>query len=481
MLARLPDGVPVIIGRTAAWIERRRAPVAAIAFALIIVGIASVLVLRSASGVALFDAPLHADQIAEVTNALTLWGEPHTAAPGSDQIFVPAARRQTLLLRLTLAGIPHAHVPTSADEIAEPISPLAPSALVDDRRRLGLEGDLVAALRRISDVEDASVFITPAAGDIAALGDPPQTSAAVQIVARPGASLAPAAVNGIRNLVASAVPGLSADRVAVTDADGKLLKDAPQQDTTIARESRLQSSVQSALDAVFGAGAAVVRVRVITAGSVYSSQSTRVTPHGLLDADAGLEHGADGGRAFDKERHVQHYAYDTVVEHRSSTADVIRRITVAVFLDARRVDANRRNDVAALVRAAAGADLGSGDDVVVGVLPFAAALPIAAAPPATAAPHGRLAIAAVTALAALVLTAAGACWPRFRAGIDVPAARPTDCATAIGEVIGAESPRTAAYVLNGMPAAIRSRVLAGFDDKRRLSIEEHLTAWRDDG
>jgi flagellar M-ring protein FliF len=481
MLARLPEGVPVFIGRTAAWMERRRTPVVAIALTVVILGIAAAIVLRSASDVTLFDAPLHADQSAEVASALTLWGEPHSAAPGSDQIFVPAARRQTLLLRLTLAGLPHAHVPTSADELAEPFSPLAPSALVDDRRRLGLEGDLVAALRRISGVDDASVFITPAGTDIAAFDDPPQTTAAVQIVAHPGASLAPAAVDGIRNLVASAVPGLSPDRVAVTDDDGTLLKDAPQQDRTIARESRLQSSVQSALDAVFGAGAAVVRVRLITDGSAYSSQSTRVTPHGLLDADAGREHGADGGRAFDKERHVQHYAYDTVVEHRSSTADVIRRISVAVFLDARRIDASRRDDVAALVRASAGADLRSGDDVVVGVLPFAAAPSVAAAQPVAAAPHSRLAIAAMTALAALVLTAAGAFWPRLRARSDAPLANQTDPAVAIGGAIGAEAPRTAAYVLNGMPAAIRSRVLAGFDDERRLSIEEHLTAWRDDG
>jgi flagellar M-ring protein FliF len=481
VLARLPEGVPVIIGRTAAWMERRRTPVVAIIATVIVLGIALVFTLRSASDVTLFDAPLHADQIAEVASALTLWGEPHSATSGGDQIFVPAARRQTVLLRLTLAGLPHAHVPTSADELAEPFSPLAPSALVDDRRRLGLEGDLVAALRRISGVEDASVFITPAGNDIAALGDPPQSSAAVQIVTRFGATFAPAAVDGIRNLVASAVPGLSPDRVAVTDDDGTLLKDAPQQDRTIARESRLQSSVQSALDAVFGAGAAVVRVRVVTDGSSYSSQSTRITPHGLLDTDAGREHGSDGGRAFDKERHVQHYAYDTVVEHRSSAADVVRRISVAVFLDARKIDASRREDVAALVRAAAGADLRSGDDVVVGVLPFAQASSVAAAPPVSAAPHGRLAIAAVTALAALVLTAAGAFWPRLRARIELPAAPQTDPAAAIGGAIGAEAPRTAAYVLNGMPAAIRSRVLAGFDHERRLSIEEHLAAWRDGG
>jgi flagellar M-ring protein FliF len=480
MLARLPEGVPVIIGRTAAWMERRRTPVVAIALTVVVLAIATVFALRSTSDVSLFDAPLHADQVTEVASALTLWGEPHSAAPGSDQIFVPAARRETLLLRLTLAGLPHAHVPTSADELAEPISPLAPSALVDDRRRLGLEGDLVAALRRIAGVEDASVFITPAGTDISALGDPPQTSAAVQIVAHPGASLAPAAVDGIRNLVAAAVPGLSPDRVAVTDEDGALLKDAPQQDRTLARESRLQSSVQSALDAVFGPGAAVVRVRVTTEGTAVSLQSTRVTPHGLLDADAGREHGADGGRAYDKERHVQHYAYDTVVEHRSSPADVIRRISVAVFLDARRVDTGRRDDVAALVRAAAGADLRSGDDVVVGVLPFAART-VAVAAPAAAAPRSRLAITAVTALAALVLTAAGAFWPRIRARIDAPAAPQTDPAAAIGGAIGAEAPRTAAYVLNGIPAAIRSRVLAGFDDDRRLSIEECLAAWRDDG
>ncbi len=474
--------MPALIGRTAAWMERRRAPVAALAAAVAALVIAAAVLVHATADVALFDSPLHSDQIVEVAGALTLWGEPHNSAPGGDQIFVPSARREAVLLRLTLAGLPHAHVATSADELAAPYNALAPSALVDDRRRIGIEGDLVAALRRITGVADASVFITPPSADISSLGEPAQASAAVQIVARPGASFSSAAVDGIRSLVAAAAPGLSPDRVAVTDDDGVLLKDAPQTDRAVARESRLQSSVQTALDAVFGAGAAVVRVRVVTSGSDYTSQSTRITPHGLLDADAGREHGADGGRAFDKERHVQHYAYDTVIEHRSAAADAVRRISVAVFLDARRVDANKRDDVAALVRAAAGADLQSGDDVVVGVLPFAAAPTIAEVAPAAApAPaRGRLAVTAVSAIALLLLTA-GACWPRARAKTESAPALQIDTAAAIGGAIGAESARTAAYVLNGMPAAIRARVLAEFDEPRRTSIEACLASWRDDG
>lgn len=442
--------------------------------------IATAFIVRGAADVALFDAPMHADQIAEVASALTLWGEPHTSAPSGDQIFVAASRREAVLLRLTLAGLPHAHVPTSADVLAEPYNALAPSTLEDDRRRLGIEGDLVAALRRIAGVADAAVIITPANTDIAALGESAQPSAAVQIVTRPGAGLAPAAVDGIRSLVAAAAPGLRPDRVSVTDENGVLLKTAPSSDTVALREARLQSSVQTALDAVFGAGAAVVRVRVIANGSEVSSQSTRVTPHGLLDADAGREHGADGGRAFDKERHIQHYAYDTIVERRSAHADAVRRISVAVFLDARRVDARRRDDVAALVRASAGADLRSGDDVVVGVLPFAAPHAAVAARPQAVSSHGRLAVAAAAAIAVLIVTVVGACWPKLRAHTETASIPRIGAADAIGSALGSESARTAAYVLRGMPAAVRARVLAQFDEPQRISIQACMDE-RDDG
>lgn len=477
MLAELPQSLPALTGRALAWVERRRSAAIGMALILAAAGIAALLFARSVGDAALFDATLHPPQVREVESALTLWNEPFSADAAGTQVYVPASRRRDVLLRLTLAGLPRPYVPTSADMLSEPVSAMAPRTLLDDRRRIGISGDLTETLRRISGVADASVILTPAGDDPFVFGPPSLPAAAVQLVLQPGARPEARTVDGIRRLVAAAVSGLTPDRVTVTDSEGALLEGSALQDQSASRETRLQASVQSALDAVLGPGASVVRVRLITAGADVSLQSTRITPHGLLDADVGREHGREAARVFDKERHVQHYAYDTEIEHRTSAADTVRRVSVAVILDARKVDAGRRDDVAGLVRAAAGADLGAGDTVVVAMMPFAPRSQPNPNPAADAASHASPALVAIPAAAVCALVLALAQWRRRPDIGPVPATPELDHALAVRAIIEAEAPRTAAYVLNGMPAALRDRVLREIGASRRSAIEECIAEW----
>lgn len=480
MLAELPQSLPALTGRALAWIERRRTATIATVSIVAAAALAATLIARTSGDVALFDAPLHVSQAHEIESALTLWNEPYSSDPAGTQVFVPVARRRDVLLRLTLAGLPRPYVPTTADLLTEPVSALAPRSLIDDRRRIGIAGDLTQTLRHIAGVADANVMLTPESDDPFALGTAAPPSAAVQLVLQPDVRLEPRTVDGIRRLVAAAGVGLTPDRVTVTDSDGALLEGSVAPDPSVARETRLQLSVQSALDAVLGPGASVVRVHVIAAGADVSLQSTRITPHGLLDADAGREQGREAARSFDKERRVQHYAYDTDVEHRTTTADSVRRISVAVILDANRVDASRRDDVAGLVRAAAGADLGAGDTVVVGMLPFASRVPSVASGSPVSTSHSAPALLAIPAAAACAFAAVFA----FRRGRrdlgPLPAPVEPDHAPAVGATVGAETPRTAAYVLKGMPPEFRARVLSEFEPGRRSAIEACLAEWTDE-
>ena len=420
------------------------------------------LVVRGAAPVALFDAPLHPRQVAEVAQALTLWNEPFSADAQGTQIFVNAHRRRDLLLRLALADLPHHYVPTTADVLQTQDNPLAPPEVVDDRRRSGIEGDLVSGLRRMDGVADASVVIAPASGDAfadEAERSPP--SASVQLILQPGVQLAASTVAGIRRFVAAGYPGLNPDRVAIVDGSGALLG-AAAPDRAASRETRIQANVQTALDAVLGAGAAVVRVSVRSQGAESTVQSTRVVPHGLLDADTGSEHGLENGRRLSKERTARHYAYDTIIEHRSTAADALANISVAVFLDAARTDAERSQPIAALVRAAAGADLEAGDEVVVEAVPFAAKAAPAVPPPA---PFARAVLpAAAVLMVALCLTF----WPHRTA-------KPADpVVSRLRDTLDRESPRTAAYVLSSLPRGLRERVLESYGPLRRASVEACL-------
>jgi len=463
MLARLPASMPRVVEECVIWLRRKRTP--AIVFVAAVTGASLLIVVaaRSVAPVALFDAPLHPRQTAEVAQALTLWNEPFSADPQGTQIFVAARHRRDLLVRLALADLPHRYVPTTADVLQSQDNPLTPPEVVDDRRRTGIAGDLVLGLRRIDGVADASVVIAPAAGDaFADAGDRAPPSASVQLILQPGAQLSSATVAGIRRFVAAGYPGLNPDRVAVVDGSGALLG-APV-DRAATREARIQRDVQSALDVALGSGVAVVRVSVRTAGSDQSVQSTRVVPHGLLDADTGRETGAENGRKLSKERTARHYAYDTIVEHRTTAADALGRISVAVFLDAARTDAASTTAIAALVRAAAGADLDAGDEVVVEAVPFAPKgqdLGTAAQP----APLAR----AVVPVAILLAIAAGFTFmpQRVRKRTDPEVA-------GLRTSLDRESPRTAAYVLSTLPAAMRDRILESYGPVRRANVEACL-------
>jgi flagellar biosynthesis/type III secretory pathway M-ring protein FliF/YscJ len=284
----------------------------------------------------------------------------------------------------------------------------------------------------------------------------------VQLILEPNAQLGASTVAGIRRFVAAGYPGLTPDRVAVVDGSGALLGTPP--DRAVSREVRIQANVQTALDAVLGSGATVVRVSVRSAGAAQTVQSTRVVPHGLLEADAGRETGSENGRHLNKERSTRHYAYDTIVEHRTTAADEPAKISVAVFLDAARVDVERSQPIAALVRAAAGADLNAGDDVVVEAVRFAAK-------PVALAPHAPMPVAfAVLPVAGVVLAVAlGLHFFPQR-----PRPPPDPAAREIRASLERESPRTAAYVLSTLPQGMRERVLATFGPLRRATIEACL-------
>ena len=66
--------------------------------------------------VALFAAPLHSEQLSEVQEQLAAWSVPFS--PTDDNVIIDAARRNDLLLRLSLAGVPHAHVETTGEALA---------------------------------------------------------------------------------------------------------------------------------------------------------------------------------------------------------------------------------------------------------------------------------------------------------------------------------------------------------------------------
>ena len=205
--------------------------------------------------VQLFASPLHPEQLAEVQERLAAWNVPFT--PLADNVSIDTGRRNDVLLKLSMAGVPHAHVDASSDVLAK-IGALTPQSVIDAQTRDGLAGDIALALRGIDGVQDARVIVAPAKPGYFADEQSREASASVRLRMSGTAPLQPDAVSGIRAFVAASVPGLDARNVTILDDRGIALGEA----NAAEGGGDLQRSLQSALDAALGAGTSIVRVHV---------------------------------------------------------------------------------------------------------------------------------------------------------------------------------------------------------------------------
>lgn len=141
--------------------------------------------------------------------------------------------------------------------------------------RRALEGELMRTIGTLGAVESARVhLVLPEKSVFITRGEP--ASASIMLRLRPGHSLGPSEVAGVVHLVASAVPGLQADHIAVVTTDGMTLHrprktaatgetdgaDGDEDAHLVARsyENSLEERVRAMLERVVGPGHADVRV-----------------------------------------------------------------------------------------------------------------------------------------------------------------------------------------------------------------------------
>jgi len=313
--------------------------------------------------VALFSSALHAEQLSEVEERLAGWNVPFT--PVSDNVLVQASRRGDLLLRLSLAGVPHAHIESSDDLLAK-VGALTPQSVIDAQARDGLAGDIELALRGIDGVADAKVIIAPAKPAYFADEIPRDASASVRLRLQPGARLSSNAVDGLRSFVAASVSGLDSRRVTTVEDRGIALGDSIDN----GHANDLHTSLQSALDAAVGAGATIVRVHVDYDRRALQSSVERRMPagSGAIDGTLQRERYDGGGKHYERSEQQLNRGSETRQFSAASAGTRIARITAAVFVDAAR--GADLYQVRALAAAALGIDPHRGDSLQVGTMTF---------------------------------------------------------------------------------------------------------------
>jgi len=473
--------MPQVLARLRALSPRMRATLAALLVAAVLAIGVAVAAQRDAR-VPLFAAPLYPEQLTEVVESLAAANVPFVA--GTDNVRVDGKRRNDVLLRLSLAGVPHAHLTSSGEALAK-ASPLTPQSVLDAQQRDGLAGDIATSLRGIAGVADAHVIIAPAKPASFADETPHDAGASVRIDVRPGATLTPSAIAGIRAFVANGVAGLDAKRVAIVDDRGLALAEtAGTAAADGSDESRLQGSLQSALDLAFGGGATVVRVRVSRDPRSRETHDVRRSATGptAITVASSDERYHGPSKNYLKRTASEDRGSDLHDERTITPQNGVARISVAILVDAaRRLDVRQiRADAVATL----GLDTADGAAVSVEAVPFAASV-VRAPPPwmavlgmaGTLAPTLILVVGGIAALKVGLkptLAALEAASRRMALRGTTAAVAGFPPAQVRGALVG-EPPHTAAAVISALPTATATAVLELYPPEERAAIVRRMT------
>jgi flagellar M-ring protein FliF len=419
----------------------------------------------------LFATPLHPEQLSEVEERLASWNVAFT--PVADNVIVDTSRRSDLLLKLSLAGIPHEHVQTT-DEALAGVGVLTPQAVIDAQTRAGLAGDLESGLRGIDGIDDARVIVAPA--KLAEFADESsrEASASVRLRLRPGVHLSRATVNGIRQFVAAGVTGLDPARITIVDDRGVALGDGDDGEEA----SDLQASLQSALDTAFGDGVTIVRVHAEFGGEQVTARELRRSALGdPIAVVTRNERYSDGSRRYDHADRDDARGSDVRDVITQAPAGNLKRISTAVFVDeSREIDLPKVRDLAA---ATVGYDERRGDALVVQAVDFHRAA-VARKDPWWLA-YGALVPlvpAVITALAGITVArlALPPVFSLLQQAVERTAVRRTSNAVSglaparVHSVLCDEPPHAAAAIISALPAATAAAVLELYPQHEREAI-----------
>jgi flagellar M-ring protein FliF len=367
---------------------------------------------------------------AQVVTYLESAGIPYRLEGGGTTVLVPANAVARSRVALAEQGVPAGG--SLGYEIFDKNSALGTTQFIQNVNLVrALEGELSRTIRAISGVKNARVHLVLPKRELFSR-QRQQPSASVLLDLRGGAGLGAPQVVAIQNLVASAVPGLTPDRISIVDSRGTLLSDgssasdagltqAKDEERRLRFENRLSRAVEALLESVVGTGKVRAEVaaemdfdRINTSEERYDPdgqvvRSTRSVeesgsnrePHGgpvtvadsLPDALlAGEEAGAAATSQENRTEEVVNYEISRKTINHVRETGVVKKLSVAVLVDGLYPEddagassyqprsAEELAQLTALVRGAIGYDADRGDTLEVINMQFAEIEPLSEAP-----------------------------------------------------------------------------------------------------
>src|SRR4051794_8406857 len=326
-------------------------------------------------------------------------GVPYQLTDGGQTILVPAESVNDERLVMSGKGLPADSQDGYALLDKQGLTTSDFREQIDYQR--ALEGELGKTIMSIDGVQAAVVHLALPKKDVFA-DEASKATASVLVSTRSGTTLSSSQVQAVVNLVSSSVADLSPEQVSVADSSGRVLTgtsgtaDGDTRATqTQAYEDRLSQSLQDMLDRVVGNGHSVVQV---SADLDYDKRQTKtetfvsdpsVSPlaahtttetftgaggnaTGVLGPDnISVPGGATSGSGkYRKATRSTNNAVGKVTEDRIGAPGTVRRLTVAVLLDAKTAGTVDPTQVSGLVQKSVGFDSKRGDQVQVSSMPF---------------------------------------------------------------------------------------------------------------
>jgi len=335
-----------------------------------------------------------------IVDKLAAAGTPYKLSDGGATIEVPQAQVYDMRVKMAGQGLP---AQTDAGYSLLDKQGITTSEFMQNvGYQRALEGELAKTISSISGVRAASVHLAIPTKDVFA-DDQRKPTASVLITTGTGGQLSGGQVRAIVHLVASSVVGLDPGLVTVADATGAVLSTGDGQGAgtdTAARdqqtgqfESRMSTALEQMLASVVGPGHVVVRT---TAELNYDQTQTRTQTYvapspstpplsqtttseqyantgtgaaGILGATA-LPTAAASPGTYAQWSNTQDNAFGTVTQTVNSAPGNVRRLSVAVLLDATVAGTVDLKQIQSLVASAAALTPSRGDTITVSAMPF---------------------------------------------------------------------------------------------------------------
>jgi flagellar M-ring protein FliF len=332
-------------------------------------------------------------------------GTPYELANGGATIMVPQDQVYDLRLQLSGEGLPGES--DTGYALLDQQGITTSDFMQHTNYQRALEGELSNTIKSIDGVEAATVHLVMPQKDVFS-DDQDKTTASVLVQTAASKPLSNQQVQAVVHLVASSVEGLDPTQVTVAGGDGRILStgggaavatggDSGADAQTVAYQNRLNSSLQNMLDSVVGPGHAVVTTtaeldfdQTETSTETYtqdpavgalSESISREAYNGNGTGNGGVlgpdniqvpngTTSSSGAGQYENSSTTRNNALNSVRETRKAAPGGIKKLNVAVLLDATTAGTVDSAQVQQLVSVAAGVDPTRGDSVAVAAMPF---------------------------------------------------------------------------------------------------------------